>query len=64
MKLLFGQISPISISTYNEVIIYGKWTGIHVPKWIAKIVVKFLDWRFDIRHKHKAGTVCNERCLI
>jgi len=63
MKILLKDPSPVSVSTNGELIINGKCTKIILPTWIKKLVLGFLDWRFDKRHKHRAGTICNQNCI-
>lgn len=36
---------PLSISSYDELIWKDKWTKVKVSKFIAKLIIKFLDWR-------------------
>ena len=62
MKILFGKISPISVSTHGHLIIYGKFTKVKLPEFMYDLIVKFLDWRFNKCHAHKAGEACNEEC--
>jgi len=48
IRFLLKNPSPVSVSAYDEVIINGRFTGFKF-KLLAKIIKRFLDWRYDVK---------------
>ena len=51
-QFLLKNPSPISVSTHRHLIINGKFTKFIVPKWLDKLIVKFLNWRYETTYNN------------